>query len=133
MGSLRQLPSAPVIYMEQDTNNAAAINSVTFVRAPFPILDSHNFSVDGHTRVTLMTSSLGLASPPSLQKSILSVQANGVDLPVESVGPLTGVPGLSGSYIIVRLPDGLPPGNLSLTVTLRGLTSGPAILRIAGP
>jgi hypothetical protein len=63
---------------------------------------------------------------------VLSVQANGVNLPVEGVGPLTGVPGLSGSFIIVRLPDGLPTGNLSVTVTRNGLTSGPAVLRI-GP
>ena len=37
---------------------------------------------------------------------------------------------MNGSYIVVRLPNGLPTGNLSLTVTLRGLTSGVAILRI---
>jgi hypothetical protein len=36
-----------------------------------------------------------------------------------------------GSYLIVRLPDNLPSGNLSLTVTLRGKTSAPAILPIA--
>jgi TolB protein len=35
--SWRPPPSAPVIYMEEGTANAAAINSVTFVRAPFPI------------------------------------------------------------------------------------------------
>ena len=38
---------------------------------------------------------------------------------------------MSGSYIIVRLPDGLPTGNLSLTVTLRGVTSGVTTLPIA--
>ena len=131
-GSWRPSPAAPIIYMEQGTANAAALNSVTFVRAPFQILDPHNFSVDGHTRVTLFTSNLGLVSPPIPSASTLSVQANGINLPVESVGPVTGTPGLNGSYIIVRLPDGLPSGNLALTVTLRGATSGPAILRI-GP
>lgn len=131
-GVWRQTPSAPMIYAEEGAENAAAaVNSVTYVRAPFHILDPHNFSVDGHTRVTLLTSSLGLTSPPIPLTSTLSVQANGVNLPVESVGPLTGVPGLSGSYITVRLPDGLPAGDLALTVTLRGLTSGPRILRIA--
>ena len=63
---------------------------------------------------------------------MLSVQANGVNLPVENVGAVTGVTGLNGSYIVVRLPDGLPAGNLSLTVTARGLTSAVAILPI-GP
>ncbi|HEX6718354.1 MAG TPA: S8 family serine peptidase [Pyrinomonadaceae bacterium] len=124
-------PGAPVIFTEEGTGNAAAINSVTFLRAPFQILDTHNFSLDGHARITLLTSSLGIISPPIPQTSTLSVQANGINLPVENVGPLT-VAGTNGSYIIVRLPDGLPTGDLSLTVTLRGLTSSPAILKI-GP
>jgi hypothetical protein len=131
-GVWRASPGPPVIFAEEGSGNAAAaVNSVTFVRAPFHILDPHNFSVDGHTRITLLTSSLGLMSPPIPLTSTLSVQANGVNLPVEGVGPLTGVPGLNGSYIIVRLPDGLPTGDLTLTVTLRGVTSGPRVLRIA--
>jgi len=40
------------------------------------------------------------------------------------------VAGLTGSYIIVRLPDALPTGNLSLTVTVRGLTSAVTVLPI---
>ena len=131
-GTWRVSPAAttPVIFTEQGTDNAAAINSVNYLRGPFKILDSHNFSADGHTRITVFTSNLGLVSPPIPQTSTLSVQANGVSLPVEYVGPTTGVPGMNGSYIIVRLPDGLPTGDLSLTVTLRGVTSQSAILRI---
>lgn len=130
-GVWRTIPTAPVIYVEEGTGNAAAVNSVTFLRGPFQILDSHNFSLDKRTRVTLLTSSLGITSPPIPPTSTLSVQANGINLPVENVGPVTGVSGLSSSYIIVRLPNGLPTGNLSLTVTRHGLTSAPAILRIA--
>jgi hypothetical protein len=33
------------------------------------------------------------------------------------------VSGLETSYIVVRLPDGLPSGNLPVTLTLRGKTS----------
>lgn len=126
-GVWRATPTAPVIFTEEGTDNVAAINSVTFVRAPFRILDANNFSLDGHTRVMLFTSSLGIipATPPP---ATLSVQANGINLPIEHAGTMTGT---SGSYIIVRLPNGLPSGNLSLTVTLRGLTSESKILRIA--
>lgn len=131
-GVWRTIPTAPVIFTEEGTANAAAINSVTFLRGPFQILDSHNFSLDGHARIILFTSSLAITSPPIPQTSTLSVQANGVNLPVENVGPITGITGLNGSYIIVRLPDGLPTGNLSLTVRLRGVTSGVTILPI-GP
>jgi len=125
------VPATPVIFTEEGTANAAAFTSVTSLRGPFKILDSHNFSVDGRTRIVLLTSNLGIISPPIPQTSTLSVQANGVNLPVENVGPITGVAGLNSSYIIVRLPDGLPTGNLSLTVTLRGVTSAAAILPIA--
>jgi hypothetical protein len=132
-GVWRTLPSAPVIYAEVGTTNAAALTAITYLRSPFKLLDPYNLSIDGHTRITLFTSSLGVISPPLPTVSTLSVQANGVNLPVENVGPITGVNGLVGSYIIVKLPDGLPSGNLSLTVTLRGLTSEARILPIAAP
>jgi hypothetical protein len=105
---------------EEGTTQAAAFDSVTHVRGPFPIITTHNFSADQHTRVILFTSNLGLSQPDS---SILSIQASGISLTVENVGTLTGVAGLDASYIIVRLPDGLPPGNLPLVVTLRGVKS----------
>jgi len=123
-------PMPPIIASEVGTNNAAAVNSVTFLRGPFQILDSHNFSTDGHTRIILFTTNLGLSSPPIPQTSVLSVQANGVNLPVENVGIVTGVTGMNSSYIVVRLPDGLPSGALSLTVTVRGFTSDARILNI---
>ncbi|HEX2268832.1 MAG TPA: S8 family serine peptidase, partial [Pyrinomonadaceae bacterium] len=126
----RPTPTTPVIFTEEGTNNAAAVHSVTFVRGPFKRLDPNVFSHDGRTRVMLFTSSLGLMAPPFLPPSLLSVKANGVNLPVENVGPMMGANGTNGSYIIVRLPDGLPTGNLSLTVTMLGLTSEARILRI---
>ena len=130
-GVWRTSPTAPVIYTEEGTGNAAALTAVSLLRGPFQMVDPYNFSVDGRTRVTLFTSNLGLISPPVPPVSTLSVQANGVNLPVENVGPILGAGVPSGSYIIVRLPDGLPKGNLSLTVTLRGMTSPSTILPIA--
>ena len=121
--------TAPSLLIETGTTNrAAALDSVTFVRGPFPILSPANFSADQHTRVILFTSDLGLSQPtPSL-----SVQASGVTLTVESVGPVSGVAGLSASYIVVRLPDGLPTNvDLNLTVTLNGATSNTALLGIS--
>lgn len=130
-GAWRTSPSAPVVFTEDGTGNAAAITAVSFLRGPFQMTDPYNFSVDGRTRITLFTSNLGLISPPIPPVSTLSVQANGINLPVENVGPITGPAAPSGSYIIVRLPDGLPKGNLSLTITLRGLTSPVTTLPIA--
>ena len=111
----------PTILTEEGAaNKAVALDSVTHLRGPFPILNTHNFSADQHTRVILFTSNLGLSQP---DPAILSVRANGILLTVESVGTVAGAQGLDASYIIVRLPDGLPPGNLPLTVTLKGVVS----------
>lgn len=113
--------TGPMIFVEEGmTNRAAALDAVTWLRGPFRLVNLFNFSADHRTRVVLFTSDLGLTQPDSSQ---LTVNAGGFSLPVESVGPVSGVTGMSASYIIVRLPDGLPAGNLPLTVTLRGLTS----------
>jgi len=116
--------TAPTLVME-DGVNALAIDSVTFVRAPFRVIGDLNFSTDRRTRIMIFTSDLGLTQPDS-QK--LTVQAMGFDLPVQAVGPLNGAPGFS--YIIVKLPDNLITGNLPLTVTLYGVSSNSALLNI---
>jgi hypothetical protein len=111
----------PTIFLEEGSaNQALALDSVTLVRGPFRVLTDFNFSGDRHTRVILFTSVLGLSQPDS---SKLTVTAGGTALLVENVGTVTEVQGLLASYIIVRLPDGLSPGNLPLIVTLNGAAS----------
>ena len=122
----------PQIFVETGTNNAAAVDSVTFVRGPFRLFDPFNFSSDQRTRLILFTSDLGLTQP---NPALLTVQASpasgpSVPLTVEAVGPVTGVAGLTGSYVVVRLPDGLPTGDLQLTLTLGGVTSNTTTLSI---
>jgi len=102
------------------TNRAAALDAVTLLRGPFRVLNNFNFHPDRHTRVIIFTSNHGLTLPDS---SILTVRAAGLGLTVEGVGPVLGVTGMNASYIVVRLPDGLPSGDLPLTVTLRGVAS----------
>ena len=118
----------PVIITETGTNKVAAVDSVTFVRGPFRLFNPFNFSSDQRTRIIFFTSDLGLTQP---NPALLSVQAAGFPLTVENVGPLLGVPGLNASYIVVRLPDGLPANtDLPLTVTLGNATSNSAVLNI---
>jgi subtilisin family serine protease len=115
------VPVRPSIFTEQGpTNRAVALDSVTMVRGPFRVLTDFNFSADHYTRVILFTSDLGMTQPDSTQ---LIVRAGGVPLTVENVGPVVGVNGMSASYVIVRLPDGLPVGDLPLVITVRGFTS----------
>ena len=120
----------PAILMEQSTSRAAALDSVTFEREPFSILTPNNFSADHHRRIILHTSNLKIAQQQNPDPSIVSVQASGVVLTVENVGPLTGVAGLNASFIVVRLPDGLLSGDNQLTVTLRGTPGSPTTLVI---
>ena len=123
--------SPPVIYAEEGTNNALAIDSVTFVRAPFRITNTdHLLSSDHRTRIVILTSNLGLSSGDLSDPTVLVVEAGGVSLPVESVGSI-GIPNLGSSYIVVRLPDNVPTGLVPLTVKLRGVTSDPRILNIS--
>ena len=117
---------------------AIAVNSVTFARGPFKLIDDYNFSADRATRVILLTSDLGMTDA-NLASGILSLHIAGYgQIPlanIEHVGPITGVPLLSASYIIVKLPDNLPntppgPNNLTLTVKMGSATSNAAILSI---
>ena len=110
-----------LIFVSADNpNEAAAIDSVTFVRGPFKTHTDVNFSADHQTRVLLFTTPLGLTQT---DVSKVTVTAAGVSLTVENVGPLFGLPGRDASYIVVRLPDGLPPGNLPLIVIANGVQS----------
>jgi outer membrane protein assembly factor BamB len=122
--------STPVILAEEGTNNAVALDSVTFVRGPFRSSNPNNFSLDQRTRLILFTSSLGLTQSDLSDPTALVVEVAGFNLPVENVGALA-IPGPSGSYIVVRLPANVPTGLLELRVKLRGVTSDAKTLNIS--
>jgi probable HAF family extracellular repeat protein len=132
-------PDAPIVYVEMGTSNAVAVDSVTFVRSPFRLVDDQNFSGDQLTRVILITSNLGMTQQ-DLSQGILSVRVAGYanPLPIENVGTLTiaADPAFNVSYIVVRLPADLPnplpgPNNLTLTVKMGSAESNATILSIA--
>jgi len=125
-----QVTTPPVIYAEDGTNNAAAVYSVSFVRGPFNKTNPNNLTDDQRTRIILFTSNLGLVQADLGDPTVLVVELAGVSLPVENVGPLL-IPGLSTSYIVVRVPDNVPTGPQELKVKLRGAASAPRILNIS--
>jgi ribosomal protein L35AE/L33A len=116
--------AALMIFTEEGTNRALAIDSVTQVRGPFRVQGLHNFSSDGHTRVMLFTTNLALNAG-----DVLTVNVQGILLPIENVGTVPGVN--PASYIVVRLVDQLLPGDLAVVVTLRGVTSNTATITIS--
>lgn len=109
-----------IFVASDNSNEAVAIDSVTFVRGPFKTHTDVNFSADHQTRVLLFTTPLGLTQT---DVSKVTVTAAGFSLTVENVGPLFGLPSRDASYIVVRLADGLPPGNLPLIVIANGVQS----------
>ena len=125
-------PVTPVIHAEEGTNNAAAIDAVSWGRGPFRLTNAINsfFGNDLRTRVILFTNSLGLTQSDLNNPGVLVVEVPGFNLPVESVGPLA-ITGLPSSYIIVRLPDNLPSGQHELKIKVRGVTSEARILNIS--
>jgi hypothetical protein len=119
----------PVIYAEEGTNNAAALDSVTFVKGPFRLSSPNNLSVDHRTRIIFFTSNLGLTQSDLSDPTALVVELGGVNLPVENVG-VFAIPGLFSSYVVVRLPDNVPTGLQELKVKLHGVSSDARILNI---
>jgi len=124
------VPATPVIYVEEGTNNAVALDSVTLVRGPFRLLNPNNFSSDQRTRIIVLTTNLGLTQSNLSDPTVLVVELGGVNLPIENIGPIA-IPGLASSYIVVRLPDNTPTGPQELRVKLRGVASDARIVTIS--
>ena len=121
---------APVILKEENSERAIMLDSVTQHAGPFPLQTPFNFSADQRSRISLFVWALDLL--PSEDKSAVSVklenaQGTMFDPTVEYVGDLTGVTGTK--QIIIRLPDGIA-GDLWVTVSLRGVTSNRALIKI---
>jgi hypothetical protein len=121
-GTLTVFPAPHIL--TNTSNHLLAIDSVTFVTEPFSVVNPYNLSTDQRTRVMIFTSNLGLTQP----SPDLSVTVGGVPVTVEAVGPLAGVP--DTSYIVVKL-EPLPPGNLEVRITFRGVTSNAGLISIS--
>jgi len=124
--------AAPTLLTEGNTNRAIALDSVTFLRDPFPLAAINNFSLDQRTRITLFAVSLELL--PGEDVSVVSAQAEDVGhkiypLKVEYVGKVPGFDWLT--QVVIRLPDDfLNAGDFLLSVNLRGAVSNKAVIGI---
>lgn len=121
---------APIILKEQNSDRAIALDLVTVVRDPFPLTNPFNFGEDQRTRISLFVWGLDLL--PGEDKTAVTVRAENsqgtqFDMPVEHVGDQAGVVGVK--QVVVRMPDGVS-GDLGVTVSIRGLTSNRAVIRI---
>jgi hypothetical protein len=125
----------PVLLTEANVDRAVALDSVTHLRDPFPLLNTQNFSADKRTRVSLLAWRLDLQPGEDLSAvSALAEDEQGAvyHLPVEYVGAVAGLD--SVKQVVVKLPADVNASKaLWVRISLRGLTSNRAILRIRYP
>jgi len=123
---------APTLITEASTNRAVVLDSVTFMREPFPLTTPLNFSLDQRTRITLFATGLELI--PNEDVSVVTAQAEDSEhrvfpLTIEYVGKVPNFDWLT--QVNVRLPDGLViAGDVLVSVSLHGAVSNKAVIGI---
>lgn len=122
------LDADPAALLVDSSQRAIALDSVTFVRDPFAVASSTNFSSDQRTRIILFAVGLNLNQGDVITVSAEDAQHVIRDLPVEFVGP---VPMFGGMWqIVVKLPDNLSPGDYLVRFTLRGAPGNTGLITI---
>lgn len=125
--------SPPVLLTEENSLRALALDLITLVRDPFPVVTPNNFSSDRRSRIVLFAVNAEL----SQGESISSITAQAEDsshqtysLPVESI---TKVPGYDWlRQIVLKLPDGIgSAGEVSVSINLRGAVSNKVLVKVA--
>jgi hypothetical protein len=114
-------------------DQVAALDSLLFLRDPFPVVNGANLintSVDRNTRVTLFAANLQLLqgeTPSSVIVNLIDSNNLSYDIPAEDV---RAVPGFAFAQIIFRLPNNLPAGTCIIKIKTHDQTSNAGTLRI---
>lgn len=113
-------------------NQAAAVDSVLFVRDPFrvpSIGEWWNSGADRNTRVIIFAVNLNPAEPASaVTVSLVDSNSQTHNITSEDV---RAVPNSNLTQVRFRLPDTLPAGNCVITIKAHGQTSNAGTIRIA--
>ena len=125
-------PAPPVLYTEQNSQRALALDSVNFLRDPFGVTNTQNFSGDHRTRVILLAGNVVLNAGED--SSLITAQAqdaggNPYPLTMEFVGKVPGHDWLS--EVVVKFPDQMVyTGDVWVSISLRGVPSNKAFVTI---
>jgi glucose/arabinose dehydrogenase len=122
--------SGPLIVTEQGSDIAIALDSVTFMRDPFPLTNLFNLSTtDKRTRLSLFAMNMDLIPGETVTARAEDAAQSIFPLTVEFVGK---VPGFAEfTQVVVKLPDNTPVNqSIFVSVTLRGQTSNKARVRM---
>jgi hypothetical protein len=129
-----QTPAGPTLLTEENSQRAIALDSVTRVRDPLPVVALNNFMLrrDPRTRVALFGINLDLM--PGEDASAVTAQARdslsrNYSLNVEFVGKVPTLNWLT--QVIVRLPDELAQaGDVWISIKLHGQTSNEVLFGV---
>jgi hypothetical protein len=128
-----QAPAAgPTLLTEENPPRAAALDSVTHVRAPLPVVAQNNFSGDRRTRLALFGINVDLM--PGENASAVTARARDsrsreYSLKVESVRKVPNLDWLT--QVVVRLPDELAnAGDVWISINLHGQTSNEVLFNV---
>jgi IgA Peptidase M64 len=126
---------APILLLEENSSRGVALDSVTWLRDPFSVFSSRNFSADGRTRIVLFAMNVEVQAGENL--SIISASAEDAQqtiypLVVEYAG---NVPNQNWmAQIVVLLPENLAnAGNVLVSIKVRGLQSNKVLVNIRPP
>ena len=126
------LPTTPTLLTDDTSGRAIALDSVTFMREPFQVVSTNNFSSDKRTRVMLFAANLEFG--PGENTFALTARAEDAQnkvypLAVEYAGTVPNFYWLT--QVVVKLPDELEnAGDVSISLSLRGATSNKALINI---
>ncbi|HEX7313440.1 MAG TPA: Calx-beta domain-containing protein [Pyrinomonadaceae bacterium] len=124
-----RMPTSPVLLTEPGTTWAVALDSVTQVTDPFPVISSTNFSADRRTRVALFAAGVTEPNASDITAEAEDSAGNRHALPVEHAALVPGLDWLT--QVTVRLPDeldGLEYVWVSLNV--RGTLTNKAVITL---
>lgn len=123
-------PAAPVLYTEQNSQRALALDSVNLLRDPFAFTTKNNFSADQRTRIMLLAGNVDLNAGET--SAVVTAQAedaqnNTYPLTVEFVGQVPGYDWLT--QIVMKFPDQVTlAGDYWVSISLRGVSSNKAFV-----
>jgi hypothetical protein len=116
-----------------DPTQAVALDSVLFLRDPFPVVNGENrlnSGMDRNTRVMILAANLQLGQgEPSSTVVVNLIDSNNqsYEIAAEDVRP---VPNFAFTQVIFRIPDNLPAGTWTVKIKAHGQVSNPGTLRI---
>lgn len=120
--------AAPILYTEQKSQRALAMDSVNLLHDPWSFSTTNNFSSDQLTRITVLAGNID----PSDTSAVVTAQAedaqnNAYPLAVEFVGKVPGYDWLT--QVVLKFSNqGLAAGDYRLTVSLNGAASNKAFV-----